>query len=485
MPQRGANANASSKSLPEWASGSMDNDMNHLSKVQLRFLGGAQTVTGSKYLLSFEDRKILIDCGLFQGLKELRIKNWDRFPIDPERIDAVVLTHAHIDHSGYIPRLIKEGFRGKIHATPATLELSRILLPDTGYLQEEEADYLNRKRATKHAPALPLFTEADAEASLSHFITHDFEQSFEVAPGLTVRFEYGGHILGAAIAIVEIGGMKIAFSGDLGRQEDLIFFPPKPLPEVDYLVVESTYGDRDHTPLDPLGELARAVNEAYHLGGVILVPTFAVGRSQNLMYMLWRLRKENRIPEMPMYLNSPMAVDATDVFCRYEILHKLTALECHEVSKTFRYVKSVEESKQLNQLKGRALILSASGMATGGRILHHLRAFGPDPRSTIIFAGYQAAGTRGRALLEGQKEIRIHGQMVPIRAQVRALEAMSAHADAVEIMRWLGLSGPTLNPKKVFITHGEKEAAQALRKKLESAFQWACEVPAQDKEFTL
>jgi metallo-beta-lactamase family protein len=450
---------------------------------KLRFLGGAQTVTGSKYLLSFNSKKILVDCGLFQGLKELRLKNWDRFPIDPKTIDSVVLTHAHIDHSGYIPRLVKEGFRGRIYSTTATFELCQILLRDAGHLQEEEAEYSRRKKTSKHNPPLPLFTKEDAEKSLQYFVPKELDQEFEIAPEIDIRFRYAGHILGAASVIVRLGKSTIAFSGDVGRLNDPILKDPAPLPQIDYLVVESTYGDRVHQISDPLKELEEIVKESAKQGGVILMPAFAVGRAQTLMYFLSKLKKTDRIPNIPIFLNSPMATSATALYHKFRAFHKLSEDECNEMCDVAHYVSSVEESKALNQKNGPMLIVSASGMATGGRILHHLKAFASDPKNVIVLAGFQATGTRGRAIQDGAKEIKIFGDIVPIRAKIRALENLSAHADYMEILEWLGNS--QINPKQVFVTHGERESTEAMKKHIVEKFHWLCEVPSQDQEFTL
>ncbi len=412
------------------------------SSFRIRFLGAAETVTGSKYLLTSGTKKILVDCGLFQGLKELRLKNWDRFPVDPSMIDAVVLTHAHIDHSGYLPRLIKEGFAGPVFCTDATLALCRILLPDTGYLQQEEAEWLNRKKFSKHAPALPLFTEKEAEKALQQFVPKSFDEVFAVTDGIRATFNYAGHILGAASVIVESNETKIAFSGDLGRSNDAILHPPTPLPASDYLVVESTYGNRLHDSISPMDELAEVINEGLQKSGVILIPAFAVGRAQALMYYLVQLKKLKRIPNVPMYLNSPMATKVTSLF-----------------------------------------LVSASGMATGGRIVHHLKSFISNPTTTVVLAGFQAAGTRGRSLQDGAKQIKIFKELVPVRANIRVLENISAHADYAEIIQWLSCS--KTNPKKVFITHGELEAANAMKVHITNKFQWSCQVPKQDQEFIL
>ncbi len=453
------------------------------SSLRLRFLGAAGTVTGSKYLLTNNDQSILIDCGLFQGLKELRLQNWDQFPTKPNSIDAIVLTHAHIDHSGYIPRLIKEGFAGKIFCTHATLALCKILLIDAGHLQEEEAEWLNRKKFSKHSPALPLFTQKEAETALEQFIPKNFDEPFEVTKDIRSTFKYAGHILGAASAIIEAGEIKIAFSGDIGRPNDPILFPPVKIPLVDYLVVESTYGNRQHEPTDPMKDLENVINEGLQKKGVILIPAFAVGRAQSLMFSLAELKRLGRIPNVPMYLNSPMATNVTNLFGEFKSLHRLTEEQCKEMGDAVQYVRTVEESKALNEKKGPMIIISASGMATGGRIVHHLKAFVSNPTTTVILAGFQAAGTRGRALQDGAKEIKIHQQMIPVNASIRVLKNISAHADYSEILDWLALS--KITPRKVFITHGETDAANKMKEHITERFHWPCEVPKQDQEFLL
>jgi metallo-beta-lactamase family protein len=454
-----------------------------IETLRLRFLGAAGTVTGSKYLITTGEKNVLVDCGLFQGLKELRLKNWDRFPIDPKTIEAIVLTHAHLDHSGYIPRLVKEGFTGNIFCTRATLALCRILLTDAGRIQEEDAEWLSRKKFSKHSPALPLFSEKDAEAALKQFVPVSFDESFEVTQGIRATFKYAGHILGAAFVIVETGKIKIGFSGDLGRPNDPILFPPEKMPMIDYLVVESTYGNRQHEAIDPIADLETVINEALQKKGVILIPSFAVGRAQSLMFYLSTLKKSKRIPDVPMHLNSPMATNVTDLFREFKTLHKLSDQQCQEMCEAVHYVRTVEESKALNEKKGPMIIISASGMATGGRILHHLNSFASDPTTTIVIAGFQAAGTRGRALLDGAKEIKIFREFIPVRATIRVLKNSSAHADSTEILDWLSQS--KINPRKVFITHGEIEAANAMKEHIGKSFNWSCEVPKQDQEFTL
>lgn len=450
---------------------------------ELQFLGAAGTVTGSKYLLSYNGKRILIDCGLFQGIKSLRLKNWDGFPIDASRVDAIILTHAHIDHSGYIPRLIKKGFRGKIYSTAATLDLCKILLPDCGYLQEEEAAYLNRSGRTKHNPALPLFSLKEAEESLEYFEPVEFNKNVILANDFKFEFRHAGHILGAASVVLEIGKSKIAFTGDIGRLEDSIFYPPDILPQVDYLVTESTYGNRLHKNINILDELEEVISECYKRKGVVIIPAFAVGRVQALMYYLWQLKSQKRIPDFPMYLNSPMATNVNKLLHKYKELHRLSEGECTEVCNIVKYVRTVDESKALNEEHGPMLIISASGMLTGGRVLHHLKAFAPHPENTILLTGFQAAGTRGDALIAGVHELKIHGEYVPVRASVKVLDNMSAHADYKEIIEWFKQA--KIKPRKVFVTHGEASAADELRRRLTESFGWQCEVPEQGEQVVL
>ena len=450
---------------------------------EVQFLGAAGTVTGSKYLLTCNDKRVLIDCGLFQGLKSLRLKNWDGFPIEASKIDAIILTHAHIDHSGFIPRLINKGFRGKIYATAATTEICGLLLPDCGYLQEEEAEYLNKIGRTKHKPALPLFTCKEGEEALQYFEHVPFNKKIQICPEISFEFQYAGHILGAATAILQIQNSKIAFTGDIGRQKDRILFSPDLLPQVDYLVTESTYGNRPHNNVDELSELEKIINETYKKNGVIVIPAFAVGRAQTLMYDLFLLRKQNRIPHFPMYLNSPMATDFSSIFLKYKDLHKLSKEECIQIQDMMTFVKTAEESIAINKRKGPMLIISASGMLTGGRVLHHLKAFAPFPQNTILLSGFQAAGTRGDALTHGATEIKVHGEYVPVQAQIKELDNMSAHADYHEIIEWLKQSD--IQPRKVFITHGEPAASDELRRRLTDTFQWSCVVPEHAQTFRL
>ncbi len=451
--------------------------------LDLQFLGGAGTVTGSKYLLTCNNKKILIDCGLFQGIKSLRLKNWDGFPVEASEIDSIILTHAHIDHSGYIPRLIKNGFRGKIYSTAATKDVCKILLPDCGYLLEEEAAYLNKSKRTKHNPALPLFTAKEAEQALKYFEAVPFKEKINISPNLSFKFQYAGHILGAASVIVDASGRKIAFTGDVGRLQDMVFYPPEPLPEIDYLVTESTYGNRLHEDTGPLEDLEKIVNETFNREGIILIPAFAVGRAQTLMYYLSVLKKHNRIPKMPMFMNSPMATSFSDVFRKYKDLHRLSESECAGIDNVMTFIRTPEESKALNDRKGPMLIISASGMLTGGRVLHHLNAFASHPQNTILLTGFQSAGTRGEALQRGAKEIKIHGAYVPVNAQVSVLDNMSAHADYKELMEWFRKS--KISPRKVFVTHGELSAADEFRRRLSETFKWDCFVPEHNDKVKL
>ena len=442
--------------------------------MRLTFMGAAGTVTGSKYLLEHGGRRVLVDCGLFQGLKQLRLRNWDRLPLDAEKIDAVVLTHAHIDHSGYLPALATQGFKGPVYATDATRELCALLLPDSGHLQEEDAFYANRHGFSKHHPALPLYTEEDGRRVLRLFEAKPHGEVFEPIPGVQMRFQPAGHILGAASVHVSWDGGTALFSGDLGRDQDLLMRPPQAPPASDYVVMESTYGDRLHAAEDPATLLADAVNRTSARGGIVVVPAFAVGRAQALMFLVSELKRTGRIPDLPVFLNSPMAADATGIYQRHRSEHRLDAEQCLRMCHAARIVNSVEESRKLNDLRFPAIIISASGMATGGRVVHHLKAFAPDHRNTILLAGYQAAGTRGAALLGGAREIKIHGDYVPVRAEVVSLGSLSAHADRSELLAWLGrLPRP---PKRVFLTHGEPVAADSLRLGIEEAHRWPCTV---------
>lgn len=449
----------------------------------ITFLGGVGTVTGSKYLLEDDRCRILIDCGLFQGFKNLRLRNWAEFPVPPKSIDAVILTHAHLDHSGYLPLLIKNGFKGPVLSTPSTRDLCNILLPDSGFLHEKDAEFANRKGFSKHHPALPLYTQKDAERAMRSFETVAFAKMHRVADGVNVTFHPAGHILGAAIVDIEWHGTRIVFSGDLGRPNSSTMLDPTPMARADYLLIESTYGDRSHTGDDPEEALAQVINRTCARGGTVLIPSFAVGRAQTLLYHLHRLSVANRIPRVPIYLDSPMAIDASELFYSHSADHRLTAEQCRELAGVARPVHSSEESKALNADHTPKIIISASGMATGGRVLHHLHNLVTDARNTVLFAGFQAGGTRGAALVGGADQIKIHGQYLPVRAEIDNLEMLSAHADADEILSWLGnFKSP---PRTTFVTHGEPSAADALRRRIEEELTWSCHVPEYKEQVQL
>ena len=443
--------------------------------MQIEFLGATGTVTGSKYLVRIGGRRVLVDCGLFQGFKPLRLRNWAPLPIVPAELDAVVLSHAHLDHSGYLPLLVRNGYAGRVHCTAGTRDLCGVLLPDSGHLQEEAAEYANRRGFSKHSPALPLYTREEAEASLSRLAPLAFDQELDLGGGVTLRLSPAGHILGAAVVRLGYGGRTLLFSGDLGRPQDPIMAPPAPIGRADYVVVESTYGDRRHDPGDPLDTLGEVINRTALRGGVLVVPCFAVGRAQTLMYLIHRLKAARRIPDLPVFLNSPMAIDATRIFHEHQGEHRLTPAQCEAMCGAARIVNSADESRRLNERRGPMILLAGSGMATGGRVVHHLKAFAPDPRNTVLFVGYQAGGTRGAAMIGGAAAVKIHGEYVPINAEVAHIDNLSAHADYAEILDWLG--GIAAPPRRLFVTHGEPPAAAALREHIERRFGWRAEVP--------
>ncbi len=441
---------------------------------RLTFLGAAGTVTGSRYLLEGGGLRLLIDCGLFQGLKALRLRNWDPAPVDPATLDAVLLTHAHIDHSGYLPALVRQGFRGPVWCTSATLELCRLLLPDSGHLQEEDAEYANRKGFSKHHPALPLYTEDDARRALLSFRTVPFARPLPLGDGAVAEFSHAGHILGAASVRVTVDGRSVLFSGDLGRYDDLLMRDPADAPAADWLVMESTYGDRLHEGPDASQMLAETIRRTVARGGSVVIPAFAVGRAQLLLHVIARLKRSARIPDVPVFLNSPMAVDTTALYRRFARGHRLDEDELRAMGAVAQMVRSVEESKALNRVKYPCVIISASGMATGGRVLHHLEALGPDERNTIVLAGYQAAGTRGADLQAGKRTLRMHGADHPIRAEVVSLSGLSAHADADGLVRWARTM--PRRPRRAWLTHGEPPAATALAGRLRGELGWDVEV---------
>jgi metallo-beta-lactamase family protein len=440
--------------------------------MRLSFLGGAGTVTGSKYAVEHGGHRVLVDCGLFQGFKALRLKNWAPLPIEPRDIEAAVLTHAHLDHSGYLPLLIKRGFAGPVFCSPATADLCSILLPDSGHLQEKDAEFANRHRFSKHEPALPLYTEADAKAALAHLKPIGFDEKQAVPGGAAIRLRRVGHILGAASVQLDWGGLTVVFSGDLGRYGDPIMVDPVPVERTDVLLVESTYGSRRHDEGNPSAVLEEIVSTTAAHGGTVVIPAFAVGRAQSLLFYFYQLKSRGRLRNVPIFLDSPMALDASEIFCKDLQDHKLPAAECRRSCAVAHYVRAVDESKALSANPMPKVIISASGMATGGRVLHHLKAYAPDRRSAILFAGFQAGGTRGAAMLAGAETIKIHGRYVPVRAQVRNLDMLSAHADASEILRWL--RGFKTAPRMTYVVHGEPAASDALRHRIQEELGWPC-----------
>ncbi len=454
-------------------------------------------MTGSKYLLESNGRKVLVDCGLFQGLKELREKNWQDPPFRADEIDAVIITHAHIDHTGYLPRLVKLGFSGKVFTSRATGDLLKILLPDSGRLQQEEADYRNRHNLTKHSPALPLYDEDDAKDALKLIEPVANDGNFvEICEGFRASFNVAGHILGASEVLVEMGNarengdsVKFLFSGDLGHYDQPILNDPAAPPDCDYLMCESTYGDRLHSEVHSDVQLAEIINEAKNRNAPILIPAFAVGRTQEVLYLIRELEEEKKIPVLPVYVDSPMAAQATQVYNRFNEEHDLEyasilARKVHPLRTGLMMTTSNrQDSIKLNDLKGTRIIISASGMLTGGRVLHHAMRVLPNPDATIIFVGYQAAGTTGRRILDGEREVRIMKDWIPVRCHIEKLEGFSAHADWKAVLRWL--SGLKVTPKRVFTTHGEPEAARAMAEHIRERFGWTVEAPHYGETFEL
>jgi metallo-beta-lactamase family protein len=462
--------------------------------MKLTVLGAGRCVTGSKYLLEWKHFSAMIDCGLFQGPAENRRRNWKRLPYPPKEIGAVVLTHAHIDHSGWLPRLVRQGFKGPIHCTPPTKDLLRVLLPDAAHIQEEEARYANKKGYSKHAPALPLFRAADARAALKLLEPVTFDEWHELHAGVRFRYHRQGHILGAAAVELETkvsGGKKktVFFSGDVGRHGVPILREPAPYPGSDVLLVESTYGDRFHGDHDPRAALAEAVQAGLRRGGIILIPAFAIDRTQELLYMLHELTVDGDLPEIATFLDSPMGIEATALYSRSREEHdaEMRQFFAESVNPIFpsnlKVTPSSSESRKLNRLKGPAIIISASGMATGGRILHHLKLRLPHRENTVVFVGYQAEGTKGRRLVEGEPEVKIHGEWIPVKAHITQVSGLSAHADAGELTVWL--SRRDRDPEAVYLIHGEYQAQQALATRLNDEFGWKPVIPELGETLTI
>jgi len=442
----------------------------------ITFLGGAGTVTGSKYLVTHGGQRLLVDCGLFQGYKQLRLRNWQAMPVMPSDVDAVLLTHAHLDHSGYLPLLYRQGYRGRVHATPATCDLCAILLPDSGHIQEEDAAFLNRHGYTKHAPAMPLYTKHDALLSLNLLHGVETGKTFSPIPGWNVTFQTAGHILGAASILVEVAGRRILFSGDLGRPDDFMMNPPAAAVDADTVLIESTYGNRAHPQEDLMAELGPALKRAAARGGVAVVPVFAVGRAQAVLHAIAQLKAQGAIAHgLPIFLDSPMAVHTTELYARHPELHRVHGADLKAMQHVATMIETPEQSKALGNRHGPMVILAASGMATGGRVLHHLARYLPDHRNMVILTGFQAAGTRGATLANGGQFLRLHGQDVPVHAEVVQLRSSSAHADGPQIVNWLGaMKHP---PQQVYVVHGEPEAADTLRQRIERELKWRATVP--------
>jgi metallo-beta-lactamase family protein len=457
-----------------------------LSDYDLTFLGAAGTVTGSRFLVRMRNYNYLIDCGLFQGHRKVEEQNWTPFPVPPDKIEGILLTHTHVDHSGFLPRLSRDGYQGPIFATQSTCALLQIVLPDSAHLQEQEAAYANKKGYSRHKPALPLYTIGDAQAALTKLKSVRFHEPLPL-DGCSVTWRPAGHILGSGIIEIDLTSgkqpLKIVFSGDLGRYDGQIMKPPEAINQADYLVVESTYGDRLHHEQAVEDVLEPIVNDIVKNRGVLLIPAFAIGRTEKILYHLRKLEDKKAIPSLPVYVDSPMAIEASQIYHQFDEEHNLdpnllgdeneNPLRTHKTS----FIRDVENSKALNTMPGPAIIISASGMCTGGRIVHHLKWRLPDKRNTVLFVGYQAEGTRGRLLLEGIKELTIHGEKVRVRAQIKSIDALSGHGDWKDIIHWLhGFEKP---PKKTFIVHGEPQSSQAMQKHILEALGWDTFIPKQ------
>jgi metallo-beta-lactamase family protein len=443
----------------------------------LTFLGAARTVTGSKYLLELDNTRILIDCGLFQGMKDLRVRNWSPLPVAPDTIDAVILTHAHIDHTGWLPRLVAQGFRGPVYCTAGTADLCRLVLPDAAHLQEEDARFANKRGYSKHHPALPLYTGGDAAEALTRLRASPYGTTVPIANGVEAMFINAGHLLGSAYVLVtrrDHAG-RLLFGGDLGRYARPIVPDPSPGVDADVLLLESTYGDRAHPPEDDGATLARIVIETAERGGKVIVPAFAIGRVEELLYWLFKLEDEGRLPKLPIYVDSPMAVKGLEYYRahRKELDPELAAMRRR--LPRFTGVESASDSKALVERQGPAVVIASSGMATGGRVVHHLFAGLPDRRNTVLFVGFQAAGTRGRQLVEGAQHVKMYGQYVPVHARIEKVDGMSSHADAREILHWLRTFPRP--PKTTYLVHGEVLAQDALKVRIVKELGWRVEVP--------
>lgn len=443
--------------------------------IKIHFLGAAETVTGSKYLIEALGKKIMVDCGLFQGLKKLRDLNWDYPPINPSEVDVVLLTHAHLDHTGYLPKLVESGFKRSIWGNGPTLQIAEIILKDSAKINEEEAEHANKMGYSKHSPAQPLYTLKDAERTIQHF--HEI-QSGEWLPlfdGIKVRYQYNGHILGATFIELDIKGKRLVFSGDIGRETDMLLSPPKRPEKADILFIESTYGDRLHPVEDLEAKIQSIVHETWQDGGTLIIPSFAVERTQTLMYLFWKLRQKGLMPEIPIYMDSPMGANVLDVFLHNPTWHKLTKDECTSMCEYINIVESFKETWEIIDNKKPKIVIAGSGMISGGRVLTYLTKYIDNPKTRVLLVGFQAEGTRGRQLLEGIHEIKIYGKYYPVKAQILNIQSLSAHADQKELLDWISEIKNT--PERVFIVHGESHAADVLRVKIKDTYGWECTVP--------
>lgn len=451
--------------------------------ISLQFLGGAGTVTGSKTLLRIPGFTLLVDCGLFQGLKDLRTLNRQALPVIHSEIDAIVLTHAHLDHCGYLPVLVKQGYRGEIHCTPATLDLAEIILLDSAKIQEEDAERANRYNYSRHDPAVPLYTEVDVRRTMDLFVTHEYREWVILHPDVKFEFLNNGHILGSALANMHVCGKKIVFSGDMGQHKPMLLYPASKIKEVDYLIMESTYGDRLHTRGDVKAELLKVIEDTVDRGGILMIPSFAVERTQEILYLLYQLRSEDRLPNVPVYLDSPMGINATKVYENYPQLQNISHYDLMRMYDDVKFIDSAEISKAICLDKRPKIVLAGSGMIEGGRIIHYLNNHMNNAKNMLLFVGYQGEGTRGRALLKGAQEIKFFGEYHSVKCEIRSLPDLSAHGDQLDLIQWMSEIQNT--PKAVFLNHGERHQAEALRVKIDYELKWKALTPQMNQEFKL